>query len=50
MRLAAPEEAADPSAALASLAEVVQERSDDLLNTVCVLTLANERLEFAAQF
>jgi hypothetical protein len=47
MRFAATEETADPSAALARFAGVVEERAYDLLDAVGVLTLADESFEFA---
>ena len=42
MGLAAAEEATDPCAALARFAEVVQERANDFLDAVGVLTFADE--------
>ena len=49
VRLAAAEEAADPSAPLAGPAQIVEERADDPLDAVRILTLTDEGREFAAQ-
>ena len=49
VRLAAAEEAADPGAALAGPAQIVEERADDPLDAVRILALADEGRELAAQ-
>ena len=49
MRLAAAEEAADPSAPLAGPVHIVEERPDDPLDAVRVLALADEGRKLAAQ-
>ncbi len=49
VRLSASEEAADPGSSLAGLAEIIEERPNDLLNAVGVLAFADEREKLAAQ-
>ena len=50
MRLAATEEAADPSAPLISPAQIVDERANDFLDAVRVLPFADEGRKLTVQF
>ena len=50
VRLSASEKPADPCAALTGLTNVGQKRAQDTLDSVGVLSLADKRREFIAQF